>query len=124
MRKLPAPCLAATLLAGCANVDRWPAFVGPGATLTGRVVASRLVVPMTGDVAGEAYAYVVEPSEAPGSRVMVLPVSEDCAAARTDGRSYRMRLSRQWIMYGLTANPEDRSWTPSLAISDCVAVGG
>ena len=112
------------LPAACASVHRWPAFVGPDATLTGRVVASRPVVPMTGDLAGEAYAYLVEPAGAPRSRVMVLPVSEDCAAARTDGRLYRMRLGRQRIMYGLTANPEDRSWTPSLVISSCVAAGG
>ena len=124
MGKRALSCLAAAFVAACASADRWPAFVGPNATLTGRVVASRDVVFFIGDLAMEGQVYVVEPAIAPRRRRLVFVGSQDCRPARTDGRLYRMRLSRQRIYYGLTADPEDRRWTPSLAISSCVAVGG
>lgn len=121
MAKLAASCLA-MLLSACASIDQWPYFVGPRSVLTGRVVASRQVVYFFGDVAAEAHVYVVEPVNHPRNRVMAFVGPEDCEAARNDGRTYRMRLSRGTIHYGLTANPEDRRWTPSLVILSCLPV--
>jgi len=120
--RVAASCFAA-FVAACASLHTWPAFVGPNASVSARVVASRDVTFFIGDVALSGQVYILEPTIAPRSRLMVFVDSEDCHAARSDGATYRMHLSRRQIAYGLTSNPEDRRWTPSLAISSCVPIG-
>jgi hypothetical protein len=121
VRKVAASCLAAFVTA-CSSIHTWPAFVGPGATLSARVVASREVTFFIGDEALSGQVYVLEPTIARRSRLMVFVGSEDCQAARDDGRTYRMHLSRGQIAYGLSSDREDRKWTPSLVISSCVPI--
>ena len=121
MRRTVPSCLAA-LLTACSSIHTWPSFVGPSATLSARVVASREVTFFIGDEALVGQAYVVAPTIAPRRRLMVFVGSGDCDAARNDGRAYRMHLSQGQIAYGLTSNPESRGWTPSLVISSCVPI--
>lgn len=123
MRTFASSCLFA-LLAACAGIDSWPVFVGPSDTLVARVVASRLVRFYVGDVLLEGQAYLLEPAAAPRRRLMAFAATADCEAARTDGRAFRMHLSRETINYGVGSDPEDRRWLPSLAVSGCVLVGG
>ncbi|MBV9881392.1 MAG: hypothetical protein JO276_00110 [Sphingomonadaceae bacterium] len=84
-------------------------------------MASRHVAYFIGDQAMEGKVFVVEPTAAPRRRFMAF-VWNGCFDAGNDGRTYRMHLNHTEIPYGLTADPEDRRWTPNLAITSCVPI--
>lgn len=114
-----APLLLAPLLAGCATSPDAPASVAPDRTLIARVLEGRGVVVFEGDLATNWFSYMVEPRDAPGTRLTVVTDTELCPLPGDRTRSYELRIGHRTIHFGLTDNPDDRRWMTDLMILSC-----
>ncbi|WP_349311017.1 hypothetical protein [Brevundimonas subvibrioides] len=93
--------------AGCA-IDRSApgASTGPMVMLTGRVLSTREVTGMMGDVAVVWDAYVVVRMDGPGDPVTVIDATASCGVPVASGATYRFRLQRARLPLAVTMDAE------------------
>lgn len=122
MRKLASLGPAAFAVA-CAGGPGPPASVGPGSILLGRVVATQEVSSFIGDVEVIWYSHVVEPIDAPGTRLIVLADTNACPVPGDSDAIYRMSFRERRESVGIRRGQgQDASLVSNLVISSCVPI--